>query len=159
MSLDTASKPTEHNSYSALTVWRVVDGRSYLEFAWRDRVDYPTLKRRVTGFAEVLHPEVLLIEDKVAGTGLIQDLQEEGRFPVVPYEPHGDKESRMRWQAAKIEAGQVFLPREASWLADFEDEVRQFPGGKHNDQVDSMSQALDQINWRSPELILTTYRS
>jgi phage terminase large subunit-like protein len=84
MSLDTASKANEHNSYSALTVWRVLDGRFYLEFAWRDRVDYPTLKRRVTGFAEVLNPQILLIEDKVAGTGLIQDLQDDGVFPVVP---------------------------------------------------------------------------
>lgn len=159
MSLDTASKANEHNSYSALTVWRVLDGRFYLEFAWRDRVDYPTLKRRVTGFAEVLNPQILLIEDKVAGTGLIQDLQDEGVYPVVPYEPKGDKESRMRWQAAKIESGLVSLPKEASWLAAFEDEVRQFPGGKHNDQVDSMSQALDHVTRRVPELILTTYRS
>jgi predicted phage terminase large subunit-like protein len=65
----------------------------------------------------------------------------------------------MRWQAAKIESGLVSLPKEASWLAAFEDEVRQFPGGKHNDQVDSMSQALDHVTRRVPELILTTYRS
>ncbi|TCJ41292.1 phage terminase large subunit [Parafrankia sp. BMG5.11] len=160
MSLDTASKTSEHSSYSAMTVWRVVEGRYYLEYAWRDRVDYPTLKRRVIGFADVLHPDVLLIEDKVSGMGLIQDLQAEAQgYPVVAYLPAGDKETRMRLQSAKIEAGLVFLPREGAWLADFEEEVRQFPGGKHNDQVDSMSQMLDHMAAKhTGQLFIGSYR-
>jgi predicted phage terminase large subunit-like protein len=160
MSLDTASKTSEHSSYSAMTVWRVIEGRYYLEYAWRDRVDYPTLKRRVMGFADVLHPDVLLIEDKVSGMGLIQDLKAEAfGYPVVAYLPVGDKETRMRLQAAKIEAGLVHLPREGAWLADFEEEVRQFPGGKHNDQVDSMSQMLDHMSVkRTGQLFIGTYR-
>ena len=62
--------------------------------------------------------------------GLIQDLQAEAYgYPVVPYLPVGDKETRMRLQAARIEAGLVFLPREGTWLADFEEEVpEQEPG-------------------------------
>jgi phage terminase large subunit-like protein len=40
----------------------------------------------------------------------------------------------------KIEGGQVHLPREAPWLADFLQEVLAFPNGRHDDQVDSMTQ-------------------
>jgi phage terminase large subunit-like protein len=36
----------------------------------------------------------------------------------------------------------VFLPKEAPWLADFEAEIFAFPNGRHDDQVDALSQAL-----------------
>jgi phage terminase large subunit-like protein len=36
----------------------------------------------------------------------------------------------------------VFFPKEAPWLRDLEDELYAFPNGRHDDQVDSISQAL-----------------
>jgi hypothetical protein len=48
----------------------------------------------------------------------------------------------MAIQSAKFENGQVFLPKEAPWLPDLEDELFAFPNGRHDDQVDSISQAL-----------------
>ena len=42
-----------------------------------------------------------------------------------------------------IEAGQLILPREAHWLADFEHELLAFPNARHDDQVDALSQLLD----------------
>jgi predicted phage terminase large subunit-like protein len=56
--------------------------------------------------------------------------------------PERDKIARMAVQSAKFEAGQVFLPVSAPWLAVFEAELFAFPGAKHDDQIDSMSQAL-----------------
>jgi hypothetical protein len=50
--------------------------------------------------------------------------------------------TRMAAQSAKIEAHQVHLPASASWLDDFRAELLQFPKGRHNDQVDSLSQFL-----------------
>ena len=44
--------------------------------------------------------------------------------------------------SAKFEAGQVFLPERADWLPDLEAELFAFPGGRHDDQCDSVSQAL-----------------
>ncbi len=52
----------------------------------------------------------------------------------------------MEAQTAKIEAGQVFLPKDAPWLGDLLDELLAFPTGRHDDQVDSVSQFL---NWAS----------
>jgi hypothetical protein len=53
--------------------------------------------------------------------------------------------------SAKFEAGQVLLPERAPWLADLEAELFVFPGSRHDDQCDSISQALlDQnIPWMS----------
>ena len=51
---------------------------------------------------------------------------------------------RMHAETAKIEAGRVLLPREATWLDTFLSEILAFPGSRHDDQVDSLSQFL---NW------------
>ena len=48
----------------------------------------------------------------------------------------------MAKESAKIEDGQVRLPATAPWLERFLHEVAAFPNGKHDDQVDSMSQML-----------------
>ena len=53
-----------------------------------------------------------------------------------------DKVTRMSAQSAKIEAGRVLVPASAPWLQDFQVEILQFPHGRHDDQVDSVSQFL-----------------
>ena len=58
--------------------------------------------------------------------------------------PEADKITRMASQSAKIEAGRMFLPEDAPWFGDFHTEILQFPYGRHDDQVDSVSQFL---NW------------
>ena len=48
----------------------------------------------------------------------------------------------MSIQTPKFASGQVFFPTEAPWLADLEAELFAFPNSLHDDQVDSISQAL-----------------
>lgn len=58
---------------------------------------------------------------------------------------------RMNAQTARIEAGSVWIPRTASWLDDFRRELLAFPAGRHNDQVDALSQALHRaFNYQGP---------
>jgi transposase InsO family protein len=45
--------------------------------------------------------------------------------------------------SAKFEAQQVFLPERASWLAELETELFSVPGSRYDDQIDSISQALN----------------
>jgi hypothetical protein len=61
---------------------------------------------------------------------------------------------RMSAQSAKIEAGEVLLPLDAKWLKDFRNEVLAFPHGSHDDQIDSMSQALSYMSTGPPSLLL-----
>jgi hypothetical protein len=53
-----------------------------------------------------------------------------------------DKVGRLYVHQAKFEAGLVFFPEGAKFLAELEAELLTFPQGKTNDQVDSLSQAL-----------------
>jgi predicted phage terminase large subunit-like protein len=50
----------------------------------------------------------------------------------------------MAIQSAKFQSGLVLFPRQASWLTDLEAELFAFPRERHNDQVDSISQALSE---------------
>ena len=53
----------------------------------------------------------------------------------------------------RFENGRVFLPANAPWLDDYVVELIGFPGTKHDDQVDSTTQALDYL--REPDLVAT----
>ena len=78
---------------------------------------------------------------------LLQDLRHDlprGMPRPIGRKPEGSKADRMVAESAKIEAGHVYLPREAPWLDTFMLELLAFPNGRYDDQVDSVSQFL---NW------------
>ena len=53
-----------------------------------------------------------------------------------------DKATRLLSVSHLIEGGQITVHAEAPWLAAFQREISLFPNGKHDDQVDSLSQFL-----------------
>src|ERR1700722_18963773 len=113
------------------------------------RVDYPELKAAVQNQAARSRAQRVLVEDAGAGTSLVQELRTKVSG-IIAVRPDGDKVSRMAVVSAKFEAGQVFLPERASWLADFKAELFAFPGSRNDDQCDSVSQALSEQNVRFP---------
>ncbi len=141
-SWDTGSKADELNDYSVGTLWYIAGSRCYLARVVRRRLDFPSLKRLIIECALSEPSSTVLIEDKASGTQFIQDLRQEGIVHPIAILPEADKVTRMAGQSAKIEAGQVYLPKQAPWLAEFQNEVLAFPHGAHDDQVDSMSQFL-----------------
>ena len=143
-SWDTANKATELADYSVCTTWGIKDKKYYLLNINRKKLEFPDLKREVYNCSNYWKPNTILIEDRASGTQLIQDIRRDGIARIVAIEPNGDKLMRMHAQTAVIENGAVYLPEKAPWLADFLHEISCFPNGKHDDQVDSMSQFL---NW------------
>ena len=99
------------------------------------------MRRKVSEQAKLHKASQILIEDAGFGTALIQELKT-AHFSVVAVKPEYDKKIRMAIQSTKFENGQVFFPKEAPWLRDLEDELFAFPNSRHDDQVDSISQAL-----------------
>ena len=140
-SWDVANKQGEENDYSVCTTWLVHENKYYLIDVLRGRFDFPTLRTKVLEHAKLHKASRILIEDAGFGTALIQELKT-AHFSVIPVKPEYDKKIRMAIQSAKFESGQVFFPKEAPWLADLEAELFAFPSGRHDDQVDSISQAL-----------------
>ena len=117
----------------------------YLVHVWRDRVNFPDLKRKVADLQREFNAGTVLIEEAGLGQSLVQDLRDDSPvgFPrPIGIKPEGDKVTRMEAQSAKIEAGQVLLSHDAPWLDTFLHEVLGFPNTRHDDQVDSLSQFL-----------------
>ena len=161
-SWDTANKATELSDFSVCTTWGVHEKRYYLSDVYRQRLNYPDLKRKVHELAKRDRPHKILIEDKASGTQLIQELRAQGLYAVTAYQPPSgtDKIMRLHAQTAAFENGQVLLPTRASWLADYVTELTSFPGSRHDDQIDSTTQALDYLRTHernplrvSPELL------
>jgi predicted phage terminase large subunit-like protein len=140
-SWDVAHKQGEENDYSVCITLLVHENKYYVIHVLRGRFEFPILRTKVFDQAKVHKASQILIEDAGFGTALIQELKT-AHFSVVGVKPEYDKKIRMAIQSAKFENGQVFFPKEAPWLADFEAEVFAFPNGRHDDQVDALSQAL-----------------
>lgn len=145
-SWDTASGTEETADYSVGTVWGFRNHEFYLLDVIRGRFEFPDLRRQVIASAERYKPHSIIIEQAAVGMPLVQDLRR--TTPLRPRldRPLFDKGTRLRAQAPKFEAGAVLLPREAPWLATYISELLAFPSGRHDDQVDSTSQALNALS-------------
>ena len=142
-SWDCACKASELSDFSACTSWGADKNRLYLLDVMRKRLDYPELKKTVVQQARDFNASNVIIEDRSAGTQLIQELIAAGTHGVVRYAPKDDKVMRMHSASSTIENGFVHIPVEAPWLAEYLHEMAMFPNAKYDDQVDSTSQALD----------------
>jgi predicted phage terminase large subunit-like protein len=115
ISIDTAMKGEQLADFSVATVWLGQGDNAYLLDLWRERVDYPELKRAVSRLREKHPNATLLIEDKGSGTSLIQELRA-NKCAVIPINPEGDKVTRAAKISAQFEARSVFFPMNATWL-------------------------------------------
>ena len=141
-SWDTAFKKGEQNDYTVGSTWIEASDGLYLVDLWRKRVEFPELKRAVVAQYDKHRPFAVLIEDKASGQSLIQSMKRDTRLPIKAIGVDSDKIARVHAISPAIEAGTIYLPERASWLADFLDEFEAFPNGSYDDQVDSVSQAL-----------------
>lgn len=143
-SWDTAIKDDQLNDFSVCTTWFEFPGRFYLVDVLRGRWSYPALKKAARDHRRHHKPDIILIEDKGNGSSLISEMRlEEDSPPILAINPDCSKQARFVRVSPRIEAGMVFLPNDAPWLADYEAELIGFPTMEHDDQVDSTSQALD----------------
>lgn len=141
-SWDTAFKTGSDNDFSVRTIWAETDRGFYLLDLWKEKVEFPDLKRMVSSFKAEHHPQTILVEDKASGQSLIQELQRDTVLPIIPVKVDKDKVARAFAVTPLIEAGRVFLPEGAPWLADFVASLAAFPNAAHDDDVDSTTQAL-----------------
>lgn len=161
MSWDTAFEKHNRADYSACTVWGVFylleDGtnpdtakeeRGLLQAniilldGFRDRLEFPELKRLVLKKYREWEPDGVIIEKKASGAPLIYELRSMG-VPVQDFTPTkgNDKISRLNAVSDIFSSGRVWAP-ETHWAEEVIEEVASFPSGDHDDYVDSVSMAL-----------------
>jgi predicted phage terminase large subunit-like protein len=151
-SWDTASTLSDTADYSVGTVWGAKGLDFYLLDIVRGRFEVPELRREVLRLAQHWRVDQTVIEDTDIGRAIAQDLRRAGEWRAILRRPRFDKEARFLAQSARFESGQVHVPHDAPWLATWLDELLAFPNGRHDDQVDSTSQALDYLTARTRPL-------
>ena len=140
MSWDIALSETESGDYSACVVLLRRGEVFYVLDVVRGRFPFDTLKRKVMEVKGRYASSTLLIEDSPISHGLIQSLREKS-INVTVYKPDTDKRARVIAQTDLFAGGSVRLPRRAGWLEEFTAELLAFPG-RHDDQVDALTQGL-----------------
>lgn len=177
-SWDTALEAKDTNCWSACTTWGLFKDDNgitnlILLGLWRGKVEYPELRRmaqrlykdyRDDGEQEIKvdgnhSPDIVLIENKVSGHSLIQDLTRAGIF-CIGFNPnvHGDKMMRVRLVTPYIESGLVWLPTKPpdfkQWRRMSDTLVNlcaSFPNAEARDIVDTMVQAMLKV-WSYREI-------
>lgn len=160
ISWDTANKTGENNAYSACCVILMTkDYKFYLVEVIRGRWETPELFDKIREVYNKWKYDKnagnyvkLLIEDKASGEYLIPMINRAFdqcgyQFNAVAVKPSMDKISRLQAISVLIEKGNVLFPKMGdSWWADFIKELLSFPGSKHKDQVDALSQCINFAN-------------
>jgi len=152
-SWDTAFEANTRSDYSACTTWGVFfndETNAYniiLLNAYKDRMEFPTLKRVVVEQYDEYKPDMLIVEKKASGAPLIYELRAMG-IPVQEYTPvrgtvlnPNNKTVRLNSVSDMFASSVVWAPQKR-WADEVIDEVASFPAGEHDDYVDSTIMAL-----------------
>jgi len=148
-SWDTAFTKNERSDYSACTTWGVFykdEDRSQpniiLLDAFKERLEFPDLKRRALQMYDEWQPDAFIVEAKASGAPLIYELRAMG-IPVQEFTPvrGNDKITRVNSVSDLFASGKIWAPP-TRWAEEVIEELAAFPNSDHDDLVDSTTQAL-----------------
>lgn len=144
-SWDMSFKDTKASDFVVGQVWVRRGAKAFLVDQVRGRMDFPAACNAVKALSAKWPQAALkLVEDKANGPAIIAQLRKDVAG-LVAYSPKDSKEARCHAVSAFIEAGNVVIPADAPWVHDFVEECSAFPNGAHDDQVDTMTQALHKL--------------
>lgn len=149
-SWDPAVTAAETSDYSVCTTWGKRGDYYYLIHVLRIKLEYPDLEKMVWHHLKKFDPKLVIFERSHIGSALYATYENsslsmtlhDGPVCFACITPKVSKVERAAVQSVKVEQGRLFLPTEAEWLPALENELRQFPNGKYDDQVDSIVQFL-----------------
>lgn len=159
ISVDATFKATDKSDYVVIQAWGMIEDNYYLLHQIRDRYTFTETLEQIEEMID-RYPNYtgILIEDKANGSAAIDSLQKD-HDGIIPVTPAGGKESRLHAASKPIRKGRVYLPRGALWLESYKNEFTSFPNGKHDDQVDATTQALNYLLYayaEKPKTIIST---
>jgi predicted phage terminase large subunit-like protein len=150
-SYDTAFTKGTKSDYSAITTWGVFeteeDGQNIILLdAFKDRYEFPELRR--VAYEQYLQwkPDMVIIEAKASGLPLTHELRAMD-IPVINFTPSrgNDKHVRVNSVAPLFESGKIWAPMHEHFAQEVIEECAAFPFGEHDDYVDSTTQAIMRI--------------
>lgn len=155
--VDAAQKPGVSNDYSVYALWARTQNGYYLLDLMREKTDGPLLEELTIQMCARWCIDEVIIEDKSAGSSLIQYLLNYTSLPVTPFNP-GRLSKEVRAAAAKptVKAGKCYLPekpimgtedgKEVNLIEVFVEEHEKFLKAAHDDTVDTTSMMVKHFN-------------
>jgi predicted phage terminase large subunit-like protein len=154
ISIDAAASTAETADYTAISVVLVTRDKFIVVRAERGRWDYEQLLDRAKfwlRFAQekVGRPVVFLIEAASAGVSLYQTLSKvavnTGEFRCHYYRPKQGKDTRVLMSIPAFVEGRLYLQDldgANDWVEPYVNEFLNYPKGRFDDQVDSLTQLI-----------------
>lgn len=144
-SWDTAYDIEVQHDYSVCTTWALSGKNCYLLDVYREKLEFYDLEKAIREQRRKWKADLVIVEKVGSGKSVLQNIcgaDVSRNAWLQGISPQGSKEDRASQQTPRFERGEIWLPKEASWLAEFENELLAFPHYRHDDQVDSVVQFL-----------------
>jgi predicted phage terminase large subunit-like protein len=150
-SYDTAFTKKASADFSAITTWGVFttedSGQNIILLnAFKDRYDFPELRRVALEEYRDWNPDMVIVEAKASGLPLTHELRQMD-IPVINFTPSrgNDKHTRLNSVAPLFESGKIWAPMHEHFAQEVIEECASFPFGEYDDYVDSTTQAIMRI--------------
>jgi predicted phage terminase large subunit-like protein len=145
--MDTAYTRNATSDYTVIATWGVAptDPHSIVLLnLQRRRVSHNDHAPMILDEWENMKPAWVGIEKISATLSVFDEVARKG-VVVRWLTPDKNKVARAETAAAIMEQGRVWVPKDAPWMPDFIDELQSFPAGKHDDMVDVLTYAANEL--------------
>lgn len=147
ITVDLAASQKTRADYTVIALWADDrQGNLILRHLDRRRLEGPDIVPAIAKAAADWEPVFVGIESAGYQLTTVQEARRKG-LPVRELQPRPreDKVARSLSAQVRMQAGQVWFPESAPWLAAFEEELLLFDSGPHDDQVDVLSWACQEM--------------
>jgi predicted phage terminase large subunit-like protein len=149
ITMDLAVTARTTSDYTVAAVWDVAaylePSRLILRHIDRIRVEGAEHEQMVRDLWATWKPSFIGIEEAVHGSLVLSQARRDGILVRPLKHKSKDKLFRAKEAALLTENHRVFIPKKATWVADWEHELFIFPSGTHDDQVDTFAYAAHEI--------------
>ena len=133
-SWDIAFKTGFNNDYSVCITAKLHENKIYITDIYRKKIDFSHLQFEMLYLNRLAQNCNVIIESTTSTLHLINIIAEAG-INIIPFEPKGSKIERANYISMDIACGRVLL--------------LEFPKGKHDDQVDALTQLIARCTFKT----------
>lgn len=157
--VDTSYTADKRNDPTAIIAYIKHQGNLIVKRCIARHVEFNDLVHFVVDFCNengYSNSSTVGIEPKASGKSVAQELRRQTNLNVHETRPPKDsKVTRARSKAAYMSSGRISVIN-GTWVDQFYSELKSFPNGSHDDQVDVLLMAIDDAQVQSGEIVWTS---
>jgi predicted phage terminase large subunit-like protein len=145
--IDGAYTEKGENDATAIMAYAKYKGNLYIRNVSAVRLGMPELLKYIPDFCIAngyTSESRIKVEPKASGLSIVQMIRSQTELNIIADKPpRTDKIARVEKCTPFMESGRVFLLENAPWVEGYLYELKIFPNGEHDDQVDVTTMAID----------------